>query len=475
MKITVKIFLSVLFLLPFAGGAYAAPVLESTSRDQKSLDLTVYSDQFAMVREVRRLDLPAGQSTVKFSDVPASITPETIQIRSLTSAAEFSVWEQNYERNTFDAQGLLEKFVGKKIKLMNWNQFQDRKDVTEATLLSNDGEPVYQIGNEIYIGHPGTRILPEVPAEMAAKPAFIWLVDAASKKAHDLEVSYLAGSMGWRADYVLALPEISGTADLGAWVTLNNQSGAAYPGARLKLIAGQVNSRRPQPMGRNFGMKAQAMMADAAPEFSEKTSFEYHAYELPRPVTLLQNQTKQVPLFKNKTGVKFLKEYRVDGAPYYYGNQSQENQKQPVQVFVRIMNAPESGLGVPLPQGTVRIYSRDAQGRLTFLGEDGISHTAQGEELRVAAGEAFDIIAERKQLDFKQVTSNTTETEWEIKIKNRKAEDLEVNVFETLSGSWQILTQSQPSEKINAGLVKFRVKAPKNSETTVRYRVRTGF
>lgn len=465
---------TVLFIIALvSGSAFAAPV-ESTAKDRKSLEISVYNDNFALVREVRQAALSQGTSSIQYLDVPSFITPETIQVRSLTAPDDLNVLEQDYEHDTLNSQALLDKFVGKKIKLLTWHEYQDRKEITEATLLSNEGEPVYQIGSEIYIGFPGSKILPEIPAGMRAKPAFIWQVENKSAKQHDLEVSYLTSGMGWKMDYVLTLPETGTSAQMSAWVTLNNQTGTDFENAGLRLLAGQVNRVQNAPAPRMYAMKAMAMDSAAGGEsFQQRPVFEYHAYDLGRKVSLAQNETKQVQFSKTKP-VKFSRELRVEGAPYFYAA-NQDKQKVPVQVFIKFDNSKESGLGTPLPQGTVRLYSRDEKSRQAFLGEDFISHTAKNEEVKIRAGESFDVVAERKQTDFKQVTSNTTESEYEIKLKNRKAEDVEVLVIETISGSWQTISQSQQFEKINATTIQTKVKVAKNSEAAVRYRVKVGF
>ncbi len=471
-----KRLLLTLFLLtvsvPFSS---AGTVFESTSKDQKNLDISIYNDNFAMVREVRQAGLAQGASSIRYLDVPSFITPETIQVRSLNAPDDLNVLEQDYEHNNLNSQTLLDKFVGKKIKVMTWHEYQDRKEIVEATLLSNEGEPVYQIGREVYIGYPGSKILPELPEGMLSKPAFMWQVENKNSKPHDLEVTYLTSNLSWKMDYVLNLPEAGNSAQMAAWATLHNQTGTTFENAGLRLLAGQVNRVQQAPAPRMYAMKAMAMDSGDGGSFQERPVFEYHAYDLARKVTLRQNETKQVQFFKTKA-VKFSKELRVEGTPNYYSSMmNQDKEKVPVQVFIKLNNASENGLGNPLPQGTVRLYSRDGQGRQSFLGEDSISHTSKNEDVKIRAGESFDVTAERKQTDFRQITSNSTESEYEIKLKNKKAEDVEVVVSETIPGNWQIISQSQPFEKVNASTIQFKVKVSKNSENTVRYRVKVGF
>ncbi|MBU3759627.1 MAG: DUF4139 domain-containing protein [Candidatus Omnitrophica bacterium] len=458
--------------------AWAEPApIDSTVNDQKSIDLTIYNDNYALVREVRRLNLPQGHQLVRMSDVPRHISAETIQVRSLSAPSELSILEQNYTGQTLSAASLLDQYVGKKIKVLNWNQYQDRKETSEALLLSNEGEPIYQIGGEIYIGYPGFKILPELPAGMLARPALIWRLENKSKKPHDVEVIYLTSNLSWKADYVLTLPEGSGAAQFGAWAALTNTSGTFFKNAALRLMAGQVNRQAGMEYAPRAMMTRAAMAVNvaASQNFQEQGMFEYHVYDLGRRVDLANAETKQLPLFQDRA-LKFAKEFRAEGAPLYYAaDETGEKQKLPVRVMIKFKNDKDSGLGIPLPQGAVRFYMRDAQGRPAFLGEDSLRHTPHGEEVRLQAGEVFDLTAERRQTDFRQVTSNTNESEWEIRLRNSKKEDAVIKLVENLQGNWQMLSQSQNFEKISASAIQFTVKVAQNSEVVVRYRVLTGF
>ncbi len=475
-RFILKTFFLLFFALSAAASVFAAEYLESSSKDQKLVDLVVYNDNLALVRDVRAVSLPSGNQQVKYLDVPASAMPETIQVRSITAPKEFSVIEQSYLNNTFDSSKLLEAFVGKKIKIMNWNEYQDRKEVVEATLLSNYGEPIYQVGNEIYLGYSGTRILPEIPAGYVTKTAFIWKVSNQTVKPQELEVSYLTGGLNWKADYVLTIGE-GASAQFSSWVTVNNQSGVAFKNAGLKLLAGDINRVSSMPPPRAMMMKASMAMdsmAESGGGFQEKPVMDYHAYELGRKADLGLAESKQLQFLKPQA-IQTEKEYRVESGANFYGRMypGQED-KQPVKIILHILNKKENGLGMPLPAGTVRVYRREPQGAQYFMGEDQIQHTAQDEEIKLHIGQAFDLTAEKKQTDFKQITNQSFETEWEITLKNRKEEDVNIHLVENLSGNWQILSQSSPFEKEDAFHIKFKVKVPKKGESKIRYRIRVG-
>ncbi|MDO8729758.1 MAG: DUF4139 domain-containing protein [Candidatus Omnitrophota bacterium] len=450
-------------------------VFKSTVDDQTSVEVTVYNSNLGLVKDVRKVRVPAGRGELRFMDVASAIQPVTVRVRSVNQPEAFSVLEQNYEYDLMSPAKLLDKFVGKKIKLVEWKEFQDRKDTVEATLLSNNNGEIYQVGNEIYLGHPGIRVLPEIPENLIAKPTLMWLYDNQGRPEQELEVSYLTSNINWNADYVLVLNKEDTGVDLSGWVTVNNQSGAAYKDAKLKLIAGTIHrASEPQMLGRyaeERQMSAKASMADG---FQEQGFFEYHIYDLQRPTTIKENQTKQIELLQ-AAGAAAQKEMLVYGAQNWFTYQYQEQiPEQPVKVYVKFKNSEENHLGMPLPAGVVRVYKKDAQEKLQLIGEDRIKHTPKDEEVKLEIGEAFDVVAERKQTDYKQITSGVHESEWEITLRNHKTEPVTVGIIEPLYGNWSVISNSHPFTKVDAFTIRFDAEVPKDGEVKVLYRVRVG-
>jgi hypothetical protein len=447
-------------------------VFESTTSDQAAVELTVYNTNLGLVKETRKVELPVGEGELRFMDVASYIMPATVHAQSLNYSEDFTVLEQTYEYDLISADRLLDKYVGKKIKLINWNEFQDRKEVVEATLLSNNQGQVYKINDEIYLGHPGYKVLPGIPENFTARPALRWFYENRTKKAHSLEVSYLASNMNWKADYVMVLNEEDSSLDISGWVTLDNKSGATYNNASLKLVAGKVHRVQERPEERLYMMEAAPKAA--APQFEEKAFFEYHLYDLKRKTTLKDKQTKQLILLEaRRVGTE--KEFLVYGITRYFTRAYREQiPKWPVNVYIKFKNSKEDNLGMPLPGGVMHLYKKDDEGSLQFIGEDRIEHTPKDEEVRLKMGEAFDVTSERIQTDYEKITTKLHESEWEITLRNRKEKDITVGIVEPLLGSWQVISNSHPYQKVAAFTIRFDVSVPKDEEVKVRYRVRVG-
>ncbi|MGD8495917.1 MAG: hypothetical protein PVF05_06970 [Gemmatimonadales bacterium] len=457
-----------------AATAQRQTVTDTTTRtsgaaDRESVTITVYNQNFGLVREIRTLDLGRGLLGLEFGDVASSIQPETVHIRSLSDGGRLTVLEQNYRYDLLNPQKLLEKYVGRTVKVHVWNQEEKRDEVKEAEVLSVNGGPILRIDDEITYNVPGRLSFPEVPDDLIASPTLVWLLDSGMDRQR-VEASYLTGGLNWKSDYVMVLDEDDEHAGITGWVTLTNQSGATYEDATLKLVAGDV-----QRVGRNEMMRrAQVMEAAAADAtgFAEEAFFEYHLYTLGRPTTVRQNEQKQVSLLESPS---FGLEKRLifyGAAQYYRGSYGQVVSNQKVGVYLDFENAEKNGLGMPLPAGVVRVYKRDASGAQQFVGEDRIDHTPRGETVSIKMGEAFDVVGDRRQTDYEVLGSCVSESSWEISLRNHKDEAAVVEVVEPVGGDWEVVSASRAAKKLDAHTFKFEIKVPARGEEKITYRVR---
>jgi hypothetical protein len=465
-----------------ASAAEAAEKNEGAKRlitgveDQAAIALTIYNVNLGLVKDQRQATLPAGTFELRFMEVASQIIPASVQVRSLTGPSSLRVLEQNYEYDLLNPQRLLEKYVGKEVKLFAENQFTEREDTLTATLLSTDGGPIFKIGDDITFGHPGRILFPKVPESLTAKPTLVWLLENSQTKPQRIEATYLTNAINWRADYVLTLNARDDRADLSGWVTIDNKSGAAYTNATLKLVAGDVNRVRDDPELRTRILAKEAVAAKAAaPQFKEEEFFEYQIYTLQRPSTLKNNQTKQISLV-TADQVPVKKELVYFGArQYYHSRYGEAASNQKINVIVELQNKKENNLGIPIPKGVVRVYKQDAEGSLQFVGEDSIDHTPKDEKIRIKMGNAFDVVGGRKQTDWKKLTADTYEAAFEISIRNHKKEDVVVKVVEPIPGAWTILSSSNDYKKTDASTAEFTLAVPKDKEVKMTYSVKMRF
>jgi len=449
----------------------------TTARDRQSVNITVYNSNLGLVRETRRLTLPTGQIALRFADVTAQIRPETVHLASLTAPASLRILEQNYKYDLLNPAKLLDKFVGKEITLVlrRYQNNTESFEPVQATLMSNNGGQVWRINGQIVINPTNISEMrfPDLPRNLVATPTLVWDLENRETGSQSIEASYLTGGMNWRADYVLLVNADDTKGDLQGWVTLTNASGATFEDARLQLVAGDVNRVSEE---RNFGLAgamARKTMSDEA-QFQEQGFFEYHMYTLQRPATIRDNETKQVSLLE-ASGFEVKKEFVLNGQHYYYTGYNNPGApiKEKVGVYVQFRNSQPNKLGMPLPAGTIRLYKKDDKGNQQFIGEDKIDHTPKDEDVRVKVGDAFDIVAERKQTDYKViVTGHMYEYAYEIKVRNHKDGPVTVVVNEPIGGDWEIVSSTFKAEKTAAFAARFQVPVAKDGETTLAYRVR---
>lgn len=452
---------------------------KTTARDRQSVNITVYNSNLGLVRETRRLTLPTGRIALRFADVTAQIRPETVHLASLTSPSSLRILEQNYQYDLLNPAKLLDKFVGREITLV-LRRYQNNTESFEpvtATLLSNNGGQVWRINGQIVINPSNIAEMrfPDLPKNLVATPTLVWDVDNRESAAQTVEASYLTSGMNWRADYVLIVDAKDIKGDLQGWVTLTNGSGATFEDARLQLVAGDVNRVSEE---RTYALAGamQRKEADSMSQFQEQGFFEYHLYTLQRATTIRDNETKQVSLLE-AAGFEVKKEFVVNGQRHYYMNYNNPGQpiKEKVGVYIQFRNSQQNKLGMPLPAGTVRLYKKDDKGNQQFIGEDRIDHTPKDEDVRVKVGDAFDIVAERKQTDYKVIARNVYEYAYEIKIRNHKDGPVTIVVNEPIGGDWEMISSTFEAKKTAAFAAQFDVPVAKDGEATLSYRVRVRY
>lgn len=447
---------------------------------------------YAFVRQERDIHLEGGESVLRFTDVAALIEPTTVMFHSLTDPQGATVLEQNFEFDLVSPEKLLDRFIDREVSL-TYDRQGGRVDTISGTLLSQSGsnlilsvdDPVSPIR---ILPRSGASIgLSELPGGLITRPTLVWKLKTAKPGDHTVRVTYQTNGMTWWADYNLLLTEDAdanrGKVDVSAWVSIINQSGATYPDARLKLIAGDVE-RAPTMKEMQLGRPvARAAMADAA-QFEEKAFFEYHLYTLGRPTTLPDNSTKQIELFPAAREVPVEKLYVYTGSAvdWPYGDApftdrdlgTQSNTK--VDIFLRLVNDDASGMGMPLPSGRVRVNKLDpADQSLEFIGESVIDHTPRNERVLIKLGSAFDVVGERRQTSLKVDTARKRIDEsFEIRVRNRKTAPVRVLVQERLFrwAGWTIVESSHPYEKQDARTVHFPIDVPADEEVVVTYSVR---
>ena len=453
---------SIISLIVFSS-LFFSMVIFSQSADQKSVSVTVYNQNLGVVKDVRTLNLTSGKSQIKITDVAQHIDPTSVHIN-----LDGEVLEQNYQYDLVSLDKILRKFVNQNIRLIGENN-----ETVEGKLLS-------ALGGQIVIQKPegGLIMLPSVnkyrfsvnylPEGLITQPTLVWDVNSNSPGKQDVEISYQTSGMNWHAEYVAVLNKDDNQLDLNSWVSIDNQSGATYKNAKLKLVAGDINLVKNINAPRQEGVYMIKSTTVNDQQFQEQPFFEYHIYNLQRPTTISDNETKQISLFE-ANDVPANKKYFYGSTSNRWNWNAQGQQK--VAVIIEFENNEKYGLGIPMPKGKVRVYKSDGES-IEFVGEDLIDHTPNKEKVKLKIGDAFDIVAEEVQTENTQISTKVWEQEYEITFKNRKKEDINIEVERNLGTNWEILKSSIDYKKKDAFTINFTVPVKADSETKLTFRVR---
>ncbi|MDX2127592.1 MAG: hypothetical protein SFU91_00995 [Chloroherpetonaceae bacterium] len=457
--LAIKIKLSAVFLFTFT---FLANAQEGK---RESLSLTIYNDNLALVRESRKVQLPSGNTSYSLTDIPERIDPTSVRVKF-----NGSVFEQNYQYDLVSADKILQRYIDKPVTLKN-----SKGDFISGLLLSSNAmNAVIQTENN---GKKGITmiqnlqdyqvVVTELPSGFVTKPTLQWLLNSQKAGEQTLDVSYQTRGMSWHAEYVATLNKDETMLDLAAWVSIENNSGTTYPNAKIKLIAGDINRIKSNEDIGFGGAPPTAVMGyqrKAEPQFKEESFFEYHIYELQRPSSLQNNETKQISLF-DVSPFPFEKKYLF----------SSGRNDEKIKVVVEFQNAKKFNLGIPFPKGKVRVNKARDNG-VEFIGEDQIDHTPTDERIKLNIGNAFDLVGQEEMKESEQVSNRVTEQTYKVTLKNRKPnEDVVIEVEKNFYGNWKILSSTLEYEKINATTIRFKPKVSRGKELSFEYKVRLGY
>lgn len=466
-----------------------APLLASAPTESA---LTIYNGGFALVREVRPIELGSGTQSVRVEGVAQTIEADSVSIRSLNKPGSFTVLEQNYQFDLISPQAILNKAVGQRITFRRVHP-DGRIEAVSGELLSAPYAVISQGGGSqtasyngmvirtddgrIVLNPSGEIEVSSLPEGLISRPSLLWMLQSQGAGAQRIELSYLAQQISWTSNYVLNLDSAGKVGALKGWVTITNNTGATFQDAKLKLLAGEVRRAQPvRPPGREMMRMAVGMAEDA---FASEAFGDYHLYTLQRPATVANREIKQISLLEAPT-VPVTKRLVFDFAFRMGGPQEGEVGSGPVKPTINfeLENDEASGLGMALPAGTFKIFQQDASGAPQMLGEDRIGHTPRNERLKLTVGEAFDVVGEWKRTGFEWLErgrrSRTRET-IEIELRNRKETAETVDVIERLGGEWTLSGHTDEFEKLDANAIRFRVALKPNEVRTVRYTVETAW
>ena len=449
-------------------------VFKVGKENQKSVALTIYNSNFAVVQDVREVTLPKGLVELEYLDVAKDIEPSSLLTHSATKAGAIVVLEQSYKNRPLNRSSILESYIGRKLQYSSevLNGLKYENTLREGILLSTNPE-IVKFGDVIEISPRGVISLSYLPEDLNVSPTLVWLLENKMRDSQDIETSYTTSNIRWQADYRITLSENSDKFDLGSWITINNQSGADYKNAKINLVAGEVNRVLLGSRAVNFARKERVMMQGVsdAPIQTEPT-FEYHHYSVPNRTDILDRAEKQIR-FMQASNVSFEKTYVFKGQNFNY--QQAQLSEDKAEVNISFENNKKNNLGQPLPTGKVRVYQAGNNDALLLLGEDIIKANAVGQNINLSLGRAFDISSKRKQTSFRRIGDRQVETSYEIEIMNAKDHSVEVIVNENMQGEWKILQENESGKMIDSTTLQFKLTVPKNSSKIIEYTAQSRF
>jgi hypothetical protein len=473
-----------LFVLILLASAFGAAVLHAQQSSAGPTQLTIYNGDFAVARTTIDLNLNPGTNEITTTDVTRQLEPDSVVLRDPSRRHPVNVLEQNYDAAVVDQQWMLQKYEGKTIDFSLG--MGKGAEIVSGKIIRAGDQPLIEVNGQMQFQLPGLPLFPATTDGLLLKPTLRWQIGSEKAEHFSAELDYITHGLNWEATYNIVVPESTSVggeekADVLGWVTIHNQSGTEFPDATIKLMAGDVAKLTPQIYGANrVYATSQMVEVGAAPEVTQKAFDDFHLYDLHRTVTLRDGETKQVQ-FLQTSDVTVKRSYEYDGSNLIFpGGRNEESDfgahsdNTQVRILQSIKNSTANHLGVPLPAGRMRVYRRDTDGQMEFVGENAINHTPTDETVQISTGNAFDLKGSRKQTDFHvDNRAHSMDESFEITLKNQKDQPVTIDAVEHLyrCDNWQITEKSSDFAKRDSSTIVFPVSVPSKGETMLTYTV----
>jgi hypothetical protein len=439
-------------------------LVDSAWAAERTLSVTIYADDLALVQDRRDIDVKDGRQRIEFQDVSAQIRPETVSL----AAADISIVEQNFDFDLLTPAKLMEKAVGQEITIVRVNPATGAETREQAQVLATNGGVVLKIGQRIEVlrddGLPVRVIFNKVPDNLRARPTLSVSIVGTHAGTRRATLSYLTPGLGWKADYVALYNESDSKIDVQGWVTLTNSSGTSYDNAQTLLVAGSpsqvdggvgTNNHRPPP-------RRSTLQTPGTESGSRERLGDYYLYPLAERTTIANLQTKQV---------SFLDVHGVAAEHgYEFRNRWLGTAETPVSAksIYSFSTGAHAGLGDQLPAGILRFYMRDKRGDPQFIGESRIDHTPMGSTLSLATGDAFDVKVHAIVDKRTRISTFDWQTDMRYELTNALSSAVIVKLRqEGLWGDSSIKAESQKSTRLHADAAEWAVTVPANGKASL--------
>jgi hypothetical protein len=434
--------------------------LLSAESPVKSTQITVYNNDLGLVSQTRTIDVTKGDSEIRIEGVPAKVDPTSVRITFPGKNESINVLEQNFMYDLVNSEKIFEKYIGETISCKT----KTGEQISGKLLQYDGGNLITQVQNGGIKIAAAENIanydFPSLPSGLILKPTLQWLLSSKIGGPVESEISYLTSGMSWHAEYLMVLDKNDRDFTLNSWVSLDNQSGATYENVKMKLIAGDIHRvQKPSPVRREKVYAMDAVTAQAP--FEERGLFDYHLYDLRRPVTIKDREIKQITLFDEVSARA--------GKLYLFENYSQNEADKPLEVHLKFANSAANHLGIPLPEGVFRIFKKDVDNTLQLVGEDRIEHTAKDDTLDLVVGKAFDVKGKKIITNRQKIGDRSEVVSIAIDLTNKRNEPVYIEIHERQSGDWFVKNSSHPYQKISNNLLIFPVTVPADKNVSIKY------
>lgn len=427
----------ILFILFLACPTVLKAVVQDVSQlSQLEVSVILYPQDMALIKEKRKVFLKEGSNKLLIKDVPSSILMDSFLFQVLPPSPPLTPLEYTFQAPHITREELLTNSIGETVHIL---PLTSTLMSTTAKLLALDGDDALVQSMDLIFSVKKSRIaFAHLPYTLASEPLITLKISSLKEGEAFFEIGYLAKGFSWDAGYTIIVDVEAGHLDLNNWINIHNKSGMNIKKGHFRIAHAQQTTDR--------------------------------FYDIERPVSLANNAVKNIS-WLSAINLTPTKSYRIYPKNNILINEEGVVMKPTVETWLSVLNDKEHGLGSPLPQGEIKVFRRNADGSLFYIGENKTPRTLVGKALSLRVGNTKEITAEMKQTDYRKLGSNVVESGYRVDLKNTTDTPKQVTVFQNVSHEWIMLRETHPHEEED-NRIKWTLNLTAQEEVSLRYRIR---
>ena len=420
-----------------------------SQQESSNRSLTIYKDNFAVIKEPIIWNLKSGSNITSFSNISKNLLFDS----PVLNIEGVEVLSQTLNKNFSSTDSFLKNSVGSPVEIVPISGSR-----TEGLLMDINGSSISVKTSKGLVVFQRSQLLSFTLKSNSVQdkftPEIVWELISIEEKPVSAELTYISSGFSWKPIYTLTINGDDSTASLMVNAEVTNNSNVSLFSANLKVVEGNV------PLNSSSKKSSYQMMESRSAMDTRNSLGDFYIFDIGSNLNLDSMQSIQLPLMESRQ-ITYDKKY-------IFENSERDQGDEPLSIEVSFENSASNNLELPLPSGVLFLYEKDDANSMNFIGRNSLTQLYKGGVAILDGGKAFDIIGKRRILNFDR-QSNSEESTISLQILNTSDKSIKVKAVEKIFGDWVIKESSSMYIKEDASTIYFPLEIEPGQTELITY------